>query len=169
MRVTVSAMVLAGLLALAGCIPGAPGSDLFGDGSQADRVVKGMPDGWEGPDPDLFNGDPVVGWVSDTEFGVITVGSGSCPAVAGELQVLGSDEVQVEFGPSPHDPCTADMAATTHVFELPSSVSERPVTVTVQFAEYETEYLLDLATQTAAFPEPPTRLPSTRGRSVIRR
>lgn len=143
-RVTVSAMVLAGLLALAGCVPGSPGSGLFGDGSQADRVVKGIPDRWDGPDRDLLNGDPVVGWVSDTEFGVITVGSGSCPAVASELQILGSDEVRVEFGPSPHNPCTADMAATTHVFELPSSVSERPVTVLVRFAEYEMEYVLEL-------------------------
>ena len=131
-------------MAIAGCVPGAPGSDHFGAGSQADRVVQGMPDGWEGPDPDLLNGHPVVGWVSDTEFGVITVGSSSCPAVASELQVLDADEVRVEFGPSPHDPCTADMAATTHVFELPSSVSERPVTVIVQFADNETEYLLEL-------------------------
>ena len=137
-------MVLAGLLALAGCTPGTPGSDLFGDGTQADQVVKGAPDGWEGRDPDLLNGDPVVGWVSDTEFGVITMGSGSCPAVASELEILDVDEVRVEFGPSPHNPCTADMAATTHVFELPASVSERPVTVIVQFTEYETKYVLEL-------------------------
>ena len=144
MRVTVSAMVLPGLLTMAGCVPGAPGSGLFGDGSQADRVVKGIPDGWNGPDPDLLNGDPVVGWVNDTEFGVITQGSSSCPHVASELKVLHADEVRVEFGPSPHNPCTADMAATTHVFELPSSVSERPVTVIVAFTEYEAEYVLEL-------------------------
>ncbi|MEF3403536.1 hypothetical protein [Agromyces sp. CCNWLW203] len=143
-RVTASAMVLAGLLALAGCVPGAPGNGPIGDGSQADRVVKGIPDGWAGPDPDLLNVDPVVGWVNDTEFGVITQGSSSCPAIASELQVLDADEVRVEFGPSRHDPCTADMAATTHVFELPSSVSERPVTVIVQFTDYETEYVLEL-------------------------
>jgi hypothetical protein len=98
----------------------------------------------ECPGPDLLNGHPVVGWVSDAEFGVITVGSSSCPAVASELHVLDDDEVRVGFGSSPHDLCTADMAATTHVYELPSSVTGRPVTVIVQFAESETEYLLEL-------------------------
>ncbi|WP_188742735.1 hypothetical protein [Agromyces bauzanensis] len=138
-------MVLAGLMTMTGCAAGVPGNGFFGDGSRADRVVKGVASDWDGPDPDLLNGHPVVGWVSDTEFGVITVGSSSsCPAVAGELQVLGADEVQIEFGLSPHDPCTADMAATTHVFVLPPEVTERPVTVTVQYAEYETEYVLEL-------------------------
>lgn len=137
-------VVLAGLLTMSGCAAGAPGSGFFGDESQADQVVKGLPSDWDGPDPDLLDGHPVVGWVSDTELGVVTVGGSSCPAVAGELQVLDEDEVQIEFGSSPHDPCTADMAATTHVFELPSSVGGRPVTVTVQYEEYETEYVLEL-------------------------
>ncbi|MFC9558304.1 hypothetical protein [Agromyces sp. NPDC056965] len=131
------------MLTIAGCAADAPGSGI-GDESQADRVVRGMPDGWEGPGPDLPDGHPVVGWVSEAAFGVITVGSSSCPSVASELQVLDTDEVRVEFGPSPHDPCTADMAATTHVFELPSSVNKRPVTVVVQFADSETEYVLEL-------------------------
>ncbi len=107
-------------------------------------MVKGTLPGWDGPDPDPLNGRPVVGWVSETEFGVITMGSSSCPAVAGELEVLDADEVQIEFGPSPRNPCTADMAPTSHVFQLPSAVDGRPVTVTVQFADYETDYVLEL-------------------------
>ena len=107
-------------------------------------MVKGLPPDWVGPDLDLLTGDPVVGWVGDTEFGVITIGSSSCPPVAGELEVLGTDEVQIGFRPSPHDLCTADMAATTHVFALPSSVRRRPVTVTVQYEESGTEDVLEL-------------------------
>lgn len=137
-------MVLAGLMTMAGCASGLPSSGFFGDRSRADRVVKGVPAGWDGPDPDLLDAHPVVGWVSDTEFGVITAGSSSCPVVAGELEVLSTDEMRIEFGPSPHDPCTADMAATTHVFELPTEVEERPVIVRVEYVEYETEYVLEL-------------------------
>ena len=143
-QVAAGGLALAGLMTLAACGAGGPGSGLFGDGSRADRVVKGTPPGWDGPGPDPLNGQPVVGWVSDTEFGVITIGSSSCPAVAGELEVLDADEVQVEFGPSPRNPCTADMAPTTHVFRLPATVNGRPVIVTVQFADYDTEYVLEL-------------------------
>lgn len=139
----VGVVVVAGLM-MTGCAAGLPGSGFFGDGSRADRVVKGVPSEWNGPGSDLLNGHPVVGWVSDTEFGVITVGSSSCPAVAGELEALGTDKIQIEFGPSPHNPCTADMASTTHVFELPPEVNDRPVTVTVRYAEFETEYVLEL-------------------------
>lgn len=59
-------MVLPGLLTMAGCTAGAPDSGFFGDGSRADRVLKGLPSNWEGPDLDLLNRHPVVGWVSDT-------------------------------------------------------------------------------------------------------
>ncbi|GAA1794526.1 hypothetical protein GCM10009748_32140 [Agromyces lapidis] len=137
-------LAIAGLFVLAGCAPRSPGGGPFGDGSQAERVVRGMPEGWTGPDPDLLDGEPVVGWVSDTEFGVVTMGSSSCPAVARELEVLGAREVQIEFGQSPNDPCTADMAATTHVFELPPTVDGRPVTVIVKLDGFEPEFALEL-------------------------
>lgn len=136
--------VVAGLFTLTGCATGLPGPGVFGDGSHAERVERGIPDGWEGPNPDLLDGVPVVGWVSDTEFGVVTMGSGSCPAVAGELQILGDDSVRIEFGQSPRNPCTADLRATTHIYQLPSEVAVRPVTVTVWYDDFDTEYTLEL-------------------------
>ncbi len=105
-------------------------------------MVSGFVDGWGGPEPDPLDHQPVVGWLSDDDFGVITMGSSSCPSVAGDLQVLAADEVRIEFGQSPHDPCTADMSPTTHVFQLPSSVDGRPLTVIVE--EHDTEYVLEL-------------------------
>lgn len=131
-----------GLVALSGCASD-PGEG--GDGSQADRVVRGIPDGWSGPQPDPLGGVPVVGWVDDDEFGVITMGSGSCPAVAQEPEVVSDAEIRIDFGPSPYDPCTADMAATTHVFVLPDQVTGRPVTVTVTYLDFDEEYVLELS------------------------
>jgi hypothetical protein len=141
MRYAATGVGLVGLLALVGCAAG-PGG--FDEGSRADRVIKGAPESWEGPDPDLLDLRPVVGWVSDTEFGVITLGSSSCPAVAGELQVIADDALAIEFTESPHDPCTADLSPTTHVFEPPSSVDGRPITVTVIFSQSDTEFVLEL-------------------------
>lgn len=141
---TAAGLAIAGLFVFAGCAPVPPGGGPFGDGSRAERVVRGVPERWTGTGPDLLDGKPVVGWVSDTEFGVVTTGSSSCPAVARELEVLGADEVQIEFGQSPNDPCTADMAATTHVFELPPAVDGRPVTVIVRFDGFESEFALEL-------------------------
>ncbi|MET4158154.1 hypothetical protein [Agromyces sp. PvR057] len=105
--------------------------------------MTGLVDGWDGPALDLMNDSPAIGWLSDDEFGVVTIGSSSCPVVAERVQVLASDELQIDFGPSPHDPCTADAAATTHVFELPSTVDGRPVTVRIQY-EDGTKHLLEL-------------------------
>ncbi|GAA1766900.1 hypothetical protein GCM10009747_29040 [Agromyces humatus] len=138
-------MLLVGVLTLAGCAPPATtgdGEGFHGGGSKAERVVSGFVDGWGGPEPDPLDHQPVVGWLSDDDFGVITMGSSSCPSVAGDLQVLAADEVRIEFGQSPHDPCTADMSPTTHVFQLPSSVDGRPLTVIVE--EHDTEYVLEL-------------------------
>lgn len=143
-RFAVAAAVLAGMMTTTACTAGFPGSNFFADDSGADRVMKGVPADWDGPDPDLLNGQPIVGWVSDTEFGIVTVGSSSCPAVAGELEVVGADALQIEFEPSSRDPCTADMAATTHVFELRPEVTGRPLTVTVRDAGNAAEYVLRL-------------------------
>lgn len=81
---------------------------------------------------------------SDTEFGVITLGSSSCRAVAGELQVIADDAMAIEFTESPHDPRTADLSPTTHVFVLSSSVDGRPITVAVILSQSDTEFVLEL-------------------------
>lgn len=132
------AVLALGVILLAGCAG-------HGDGSRADRVVSGIPEDWTGATPDPLALEPEVGWVGDDEFGVITWGSSSCPAVAGELQVDSASELRIEFGPSPHDPCTADLAATTHIFRLPAAVTDRPITVIVGFEDWDEEYLLPLS------------------------
>jgi hypothetical protein len=126
-------------LMVSGCATGPSG-----DGSQADRVVRGIPEVWSGPNIDPLEGGPVVGWIDDDEFAVVTMGSGSCPPVAREPEVVGPGELRVTFGPSPHDPCTADMSTTTHVFALPAEVTDRPVTITVTFEDWNEEFVLEL-------------------------
>lgn len=128
----IAAVVLA-LLALTGC-----------SGSGADQTIRGIPDDWEGPMPDPLTDEPSAGWIDDDEFAIITMGSGSCPPVPSAPQVRGSGEVEVEFGPSPNNPCTADMGPTTHVFRLPPAVIDRPVTVTVTYQDYDEVYELEL-------------------------
>ncbi|WP_092966250.1 hypothetical protein [Agromyces sp. CF514] len=82
--------------------------------------------------------------MGETELGLVTFGSSSCPVVADELKVIDSDDVSIVLRPSPHDPCTADIAATTHVFDLPPEVTGRPVTVRVTYEEDSTERELTL-------------------------
>jgi len=55
--------------------------------SQAERVITGLPEGWTGPAPDLLEVVPVVGWVNADEFGIVTIGSSSCPPVASAFKV----------------------------------------------------------------------------------
>jgi hypothetical protein len=138
-------VVLACVLALVGCAPTEPsGSEQPDGGSATARVVKGLPEGWQGPDPDFDNGHPVVGWLSEDEFGVVTMSSSGCPPVAQDLQVVAAREMRIEFDRSPHVHCNSDLASITHVFALPASMTGRPLTVTVRLEEFDTEYALEL-------------------------
>lgn len=118
-------------LAMAGC------SVSGGPDSIADRVERGIPQGWSGGPPDLVDGAPAVGWLDDGRFGVITVGSSSCPAIASSIEASGSAEIRIVFVSSPFETCTADMASTTHVFGLPAGIDERPIAVTLAFGTVE--------------------------------
>ncbi|MDR6906079.1 hypothetical protein J2X63_001765 [Agromyces sp. 3263] len=140
----VAAVAIAGIAVIAISSAASSGPEFHADGSKAERVVKGLPKGWEGTGPDLLSGSPTAGWVNEDEFGIVTIGSSSCPPVAGDLQVMAPDQVTISFSPSPHDACTADMAATTHVFKLPPSADGRPLIVTVQNESQGTEYVLNL-------------------------
>ena len=104
----------------------------------------GNPRSWDGPVPDPLTGQPAAGWIDDDEFAVITMGSGSCPPVPAEPEVSSPGEVRIEFGPSPHEVCTADMSPTTHVFALPEELIDRPITVTVTYRDYDEVYELPL-------------------------
>jgi hypothetical protein len=128
------------VLAVTGCADGGPA----GDGSEADSTIQGIPDGWDGPAPDPLTGQPSAGWIDDDEFAVITMGSGSCPPVPSEPEVVNPGAVRIEFGPSPHEVCTADMSPTTHVFALSDELTERPITVTITYTDYDEVYELQL-------------------------
>ncbi|MCK2023574.1 hypothetical protein KZC52_11610 [Microbacterium sp. kSW2-24] len=98
--------------------------------SAADEVVPGLPDDWSGPQPHLIAAEPVAGWVDGEEsFGIVTFGSSSCPLVAASVSADDPGTVTVDFRYSSNNPCTADMAMTTHVFTLPENVTQRPVAV----------------------------------------
>lgn len=58
------------------------------------------------------------------------------------LTVEGADRIAVTFEASPNDPCTANMAPTTHEFELPSEITVSPIVVEVSYEDWsETESL----------------------------
>jgi len=134
-RILVAAAALLGVLALSGCG--------FGPPTVADRVVQGLPDGWDGPQPDVLSSESAVGWVDgDDSFGVVLFSSGSCPPVADSVEADDTASVTVAFRASPNDPCTADSVMMTHVFDLPPEVVDRPVTVTIAFPEGSTDLAL---------------------------
>lgn len=110
------------VLLLAGC--GSPGV--------ADGVRPGVPSGL-GLDP----GDgPVAVWLDEgARFAVVTWGSSSCPAVATSLTATAADRLSLTFAASSNDPCTADMAPTTHEFVLPDAVTGRPVTISITYED----------------------------------
>ncbi|WP_162893289.1 hypothetical protein [Microbacterium halotolerans] len=127
-------VVLAGTLCLVACSPSAP---------PVGQVVKGLPEGWEGPEPDLLAAETTVGWADGgTSFGVVTIGSSSCPVVARSLTTEPPDEITITFEAAAHEECTADSAVTTHVFDLPSEIVESPITIVAEIAGQEIELRL---------------------------
>lgn len=117
---------------LAGC--GTPGI--------ADRVSPSAP---PGALVDPLSEGPVAAWVeAGTRFAVVTFGSSSCPSVATALTVEASDHLSLTFGRSPNDPCTADIAPTTHEFELPDGITGRTITITVGYEDWDETTILTL-------------------------
>ncbi|WP_144794756.1 hypothetical protein [Microbacterium paludicola] len=88
-----------------------------------------------GLDADPLSG-PAVTWLEEGEtFAIVTWGSGSCPPVPTILSLEAMNRIAVTFAPSPDDPCTADMAPTTHEFELPDEITDVPVTVEIRYED----------------------------------
>lgn len=105
-------------------------------------VSRGAPDGLT---LDPLNESPAAVWVERGEsFAVVTMGSSSCPAVATEVNAEGDDIVSVTFGSSPNNPCTADIAPTTHEFDLPSSVTSDAISVEIRFEDWPELYTIAL-------------------------
>lgn len=105
-------------------------------------VRPGVPDGIT---VDPMTGAPAAGWIERGKtFAVVTMGSSSCPPVATAVDADGDDLVSVTFASSPNDPCTADMAPTTHEFDLPAGVTAGAISVRVRFEDWPDEYRIPL-------------------------
>ena len=64
--------------------------------------------------------------------GGVTYGSSSCPALPIQLDVSANNHLKATVNPLPSGPCTADLAATTSVIEIPNALDiTRDVTVTI--------------------------------------
>lgn len=110
--------------------------------SVAETVRPGIPPGVVLEQP---TDGPVATWIERGEtFAIVTWGSGSCPAVATALSAAGVDRLTVTFGPSPNDPCTADMAPTTHEFQLPEEVTADSVVIEVSYEDWPETHTLTL-------------------------
>lgn len=110
------------LLALSACSPFTQ--------SAADRVVVGVPDGFrEGSiAPEIpSTAAPRAGWVSDDKFGIVLLGSSSCPPTVTRLTVVSPDEMTFSVDSRPRGTCTDDAIPTTHIFQVPPEITQRPV------------------------------------------
>lgn len=140
------AIVLAAIaaFALTGCAStgsnGGTGSGDLSTTGSSERTERGVPAEWDGPAPDPEQGEPIVGWIGETEFGVVTMGSSSCPPVVTDYEASDAGHVHISFEQSPNEVCTADMAPTTHVFALPDGVTDRPVAVDLTFELFDEEF-----------------------------
>lgn len=125
------AITLAALSLLVGC--SAPVS-------VANDTSKGSPPGFDG-DGGLLNGEPSAIWISGRrEFAIVTFGSSSCPPVPTSISAIDEHHLAITFVKSPNSPCTADMAPTTHKFNVPDGVdADGAVAVAVTY-EFDTEY-----------------------------
>ncbi|WP_336645919.1 hypothetical protein [Microbacterium sp. USHLN186] len=127
---------VAGLMIMVCALAGCSASDV----GVARETRRGVPDGLV---VDPLNDRPIATWIERGEtFAIVTIGSGSCPPVATALVAEVPDRVAVTFGPSPNDPCTADMSPTTHEFDLPEEITRLPVVLKIDYEDWpETDTL----------------------------
>ena len=84
---------------------------------------------------------PPVSWAGDGEqLSVTTYGSSSCPTGPSDVEVVGEQElrVRIEARFPDRDPCTADMAVSSAVIELPRGISaDEELTVRLRYDDGE--------------------------------
>jgi hypothetical protein len=115
----------AAVLLLAGC-----------SGSVARSSEPGIPDGLSIDQSEGLGA--AAGWIVEGEiFAVVTWGSWSCPRAPVGLEAVGVDQLDLTFDAPSGAVCTADMAATTHTFDLPAVITERPITITVSYRDWD--------------------------------
>jgi hypothetical protein len=88
--------------------------------SVATETSQGLPERYIAGD-NLFNGEPLALWAGGG-LAVVTFGSSSCPPVPTSISAPDPERIVVQFAPSPNEQCTADLAPTTHQFDLPDGV-----------------------------------------------
>lgn len=97
--------------------------------SAVTRHFKGLPKGVSVPDAQREGASkPWAAWAGPHSIYVMTWGSGSCPKIPTSVKVEDSDRIvasTVEHDFYARDTvCTADLAVTTSVVQLPSAVSD---------------------------------------------
>ncbi|MFP7760409.1 hypothetical protein [Marisediminicola sp. LYQ85] len=141
---TIAAATIGAAL-LAGCAAGPGAGTLEAPPSVADESYRGLPNtagdasddaggGGSGApvDDGLTTGEPSARWVERPgRFAITVFGSSSCPAVPTAMEASASDRVTVSFETDSSGECTADMAATTHEFTVPSEASALPLTIVI--------------------------------------
>jgi hypothetical protein len=90
------------------------------------RYYRGVPPGFTSS----FRDGAV--WTAAGGMAVVTYGSSSCPALPVRLDVSANNHLKVTVNPLSSGPCTADLAPTTSVIEIPNALDiTRGVTVTI--------------------------------------
>ncbi|MDQ1084513.1 MULTISPECIES: hypothetical protein [Microbacterium] len=110
------------------------------DDGVADSRTPGVPTGIPVDGLDL---EPAVHLQSDGSIAVVTWGSSSCPPTATAFDNDGESLV-VSFSASSNDVCTADLAATTHIFSADRVGDTVPLEATVSFPEFDDTQVVEI-------------------------
>ncbi len=109
-----------------------------------DRVTVVLADpvdqnGSDADDPYAGFGEPAVTWIEvGRTFDLVTYGSSSCPYIVAGVEATSVDQVVLRLTRSGGDVCTADIGPSKQQVVLPGEVSERPVTVLLDYTESDT-------------------------------
>lgn len=113
---------LLAMVSLSGCAAATIATDLYA----------GFP---PGADSSLDTGYTPIGILTgDGDLALVTYGSSSCPPTVTAIDSPSPNTVTIEVTSDTEGVCTADMAPTTHIVPLPGGATERPLTVTVDYA-----------------------------------
>jgi len=106
----------------------------------ADERAGGVPGGWDSS----FGGEELtVIAAEDGSVQVITWGSSSCAPTATSIEI-DSTELVVTFEGPTSDPCSADMAPTTHTFSADTVGAVVPDIARVIFLGSDVEYVVEV-------------------------
>ena len=123
-------LIAVAALGLSGCASATPPT------SVATTNYGGLPAD-QSTDVDVDMEGPLVQWlVKGSSITVTTWGSSGCPAILTEVNAVDAQTLDLQYLEAtayPDQACTADYAPHTSEIELPSDVTDTPLTVTVSF------------------------------------